>query len=96
MPEKEKDRSTYLNKAVALKYNKEETAPKVVASGRGYVAEKLIELAKSKGVPVHEDPALVEILAKMDINELIPPELYNVIAEILAFVYRLDRQLSTP
>lgn len=78
--------------AVALKYqagNME--APKVVAKGKGYVAENMLKTAKEHQIPVQEDPSLVEVLGKLDLNQQIPPELYQVVAEILAFVYRLDK-----
>jgi len=79
--------------AVALKYEpKEDSAPKVTAKGRGAVAEKIVQIARKNGVSIHEDPLLVEILGQIDIGREIPPELYQVIAEILAFVYQLDRK----
>ncbi len=79
------------NKAVALRYKPQEgdEAPKLVAKGRGEVARKIIELAKEHGVPVQEDPALVELLLRLDLSEEIPPELYEVVAKVLAFVYSL-------
>jgi flagellar biosynthesis protein len=80
-----------VQKAVALKYDAaERDAPEVVASGRGRIAEKIIELAKARGIYIKQDPDLVEVLSKLDIGDAIPPELYAVIAEILAFVYRLN------
>jgi len=79
--------------AAALKYDSRKApAPKVTASGRGVVAEKIVELAKKHGVPVKEDSALAEILSKLDINEQISPELYRAVAEILAFVYSLNER----
>jgi len=81
------------SKAVALRYDPEiHEAPVVTAKGRGLLAEKIIELARESGVPIKEDPQLVEYLAMLDIYQEIPPELYQVVAEILAFVYRLDRR----
>jgi flagellar biosynthesis protein len=79
------------DKAVALRYKPEEGdgAPKLVAKGRGDVARKIIELAKEHGVPVQEDPALVELLLRLDLSEEIPPEIYEVVARVLAFVYSL-------
>lgn len=80
-------------RAVALKYDAAEYAtPEVVASGRGHIAEKIIALARTHGVYIKEDPDLVEVLARLDIGEVIPPELYAVVAEILAFVYRVNAQ----
>lgn len=77
-------------KAVALKYEPaKDSAPKVVAKGRGYVAEKIIEVAKEHGVPLREDITLVEVLSKLDLYEEIPIELYKAVAEILVFVYKI-------
>lgn len=80
-------------KAVALKYDAAEyAAPEVVASGRGRIAERIIALAEMHGVYIKQDPDLVEVLSRLDIGEVIPPELYAVVAEILAFVYRVNAQ----
>ena len=74
--------------AAAIKYdNRKDAAPKVIAKGRGATAEKIIELAQKNNVPIKSDPALVQILSKLDIDEQIPVELYKAVAEILAFVY---------
>lgn len=82
-------------KAVALKYEAEkDSAPKVVAKGRGYIAQKIIELARQHGIPMKEDDALVEILSKLDIYEEIPVELYKAVAEILVFVYQIKGRLK--
>lgn len=79
-----------LSKAAALKYDEEkDKAPKVVASGRGRIAERIVEIAKEHGIPIYEDPDLVELLLKVDIGDEIPPELYKAVAEVLAFIYRL-------
>jgi flagellar biosynthesis protein len=79
-------------KAVALRYDAEaDAAPRVIAKGDRLLAEKIIELARESGVYIHEDPALVAVLAKLDIGREIPEILYRAIAEVLAFVYRLDR-----
>lgn len=79
--------------AVALRYLREEDkAPKVIASGRGEIAQKIIEIAHNHGVPIYEDPEVVEILAQLEVGMEIPPDLYEVIAEILAFVYSLDKR----
>lgn len=80
-----------MQKAVALQYDAaKREAPEVVATGCGRIAEKIIELAEAHGVYIKQDPDLVEVLSKLDIGETIPPELYVVIAEILAFVYRVN------
>ncbi|MED1441728.1 EscU/YscU/HrcU family type III secretion system export apparatus switch protein [Aeribacillus composti] len=80
-------------KAVALSYNDEkDAAPKVSAKGKGYVAEKIIEKARENNVPIQEDPSLIKLLSEVEINEQIPEELYEVVAELLSFIYRLDQQ----
>jgi len=82
-------------KAVALKYEqKKDSAPKVVAKGRGWIAERIIELARKHGVPLKEDEALVEVLSKLEIYEEIPVELYKAVAEILVFVYQLKGKIK--
>jgi flagellar biosynthesis protein len=79
--------------AVAVTYEKEhDSAPKIVAKGKGAVAEKIIELAKKNGVPMHEDPDLVEVLSKLDLGQEIPPEMYKLIAEVLVYVYRANNR----
>ncbi len=84
-----------LSRAVALKYRAgSDPAPKVVASGRGCIAERIIELARACNVPVHEDPDLVEVLSGLDLFTEIPPETYILVAEILAFIYRSNSSFS--
>lgn len=76
-------------KAVALKYERyKDTAPKVVAKGKGEVAKRIIEVAKEHGIFIKEDPDLVEVLSGLDLYEEIPEDLYKVIAEILVFIYK--------
>ena len=78
--------------AVALTYQANTMdAPRVVAKGKGFIAENILKTAKEHNIPVQEDPSLVEVLGKLDLNQQIPPELYQVVAEVLAFVYRLDK-----
>ena len=80
-------------KAVALRYDHlKDPAPRVVAKGKGRVAEKIIEIARQHQVPIHEDPDLVEVLSKVELEQVIPTELYQAVAEILAFLYRLNAQ----
>ena len=74
--------------AVALSYDPDDDAPKVVATGKGALAEKIIEEAKQAKVP---DSKLADTLSRLEIGELIPPELYEVVAEILVFVDQMDR-----
>ena len=77
--------------AIALQYNPGDEAPTIVASGMGIVADKIIEKAKESDVPLYEDPKLANTLSKLEIGDMIPPELYGVVAEILVFVDNLDR-----
>ncbi|MGN1085288.1 MAG: EscU/YscU/HrcU family type III secretion system export apparatus switch protein [Lachnospiraceae bacterium] len=77
--------------AVALEYEPSEAAPKIVASGRGYVAEKIIEKATEENIPMHRDDKLAGTLSKLEIGDMIPPELYEVVAEILLFVDKVDK-----
>ena len=80
-------------RAVALRYDKDaDAAPVVVATGRGAMAERIIALAREHGIPIQEDAQLVEALARLDLGEIIPPELYPVVAEILVFVGKADRE----
>lgn len=79
-----------MKKAAAIKYSPGETAPAVVAKGSGYVADKILEKAELADIPVYKDEKLVEALTKVDLGDNIPPELYEVVAEILVFVDDLD------
>lgn len=77
--------------AAALRYEPEkDDAPRLVAKGRGKIAERIIELAREHGVTIYEDHELTEVLSRLDLNQMIPPELYYAVAEVLAFVYRLN------
>ena len=80
-----------IKQAVAIEYNPEDMAPKIVATGRGKLAERIIEQAKENDVPVHQDEKLANTLSKLDIGEYIPPELYEVVAEILVFVDNMEK-----
>ena len=83
-------------RAVALRYDQEQdAAPMVVAKGRALLAERIIELAAEHGVTMYEDPDLVELLYTLDLDTQIPVELYQAVAEVLAFVYRLNGRLSS-
>ena len=78
-------------KAVALKYDgQKDVAPRVMAKGRGDIAEKIIAVAKEHDVPLYEDPNLVQVLEALELETEIPPELYRAVAEVLAFIYRLN------
>lgn len=82
-------------KAVALRYDvAQDAAPRVVAKGAGLIAERILELAREHNIHVHEDPGLVGLLAKLNLDTPIPESLYRAVAEVLAFVYRLDRRLE--
>ncbi len=78
-------------KAVALMYEPGSQAPQVVASGKGLIAEKIIETAKQSDVPLYKDTNLAETLLNLDIGDCIPPELYGVVAEILVYVDKMDK-----
>jgi flagellar biosynthesis protein len=79
-------------KAVALTYGEGQYAPQVVAKGTGVTAEAIIALAARRGVYVHESPVLVELLMQIDLDRHIPPELYVAVAELLAWLYRLENR----
>jgi len=82
--------------AIAMRYDlARDRAPKVVAKGKGAIAERILELAKQHGVPVHEDPELLETLARLDVQEEIPSELYQVMAEVLTFIYRANKKKAS-
>ena len=87
----EKKQETKPKQAIALEYDPSEDAPKVVASGRGLLAERIIEKAKEADVPIHQDSKLADTLSRLEIGKMIPPELYEVVAEILVFVDAMDK-----
>ncbi|MBQ9608737.1 MAG: EscU/YscU/HrcU family type III secretion system export apparatus switch protein [Lachnospiraceae bacterium] len=78
-------------KAVALVYEPGSQAPQVIASGKGVVADKIIEKAKESDVPLYKDTNLADTLLNLDIGDCIPPELYGVVAEILVYVDKMDK-----
>lgn len=81
-----------LKEVVALTYKQNlENAPTVIAKGKGSIAENLIKIAQEHHIPIQEDPSLVALLGQLDINESIPEELYQAVAEVFAFVYRIDQ-----
>lgn len=87
-----KEESAPRDAAVALRYDPEsDRAPVVVARGQGYIAERIKEIASESGIPLKEDPYLAEYLLGLELYQEIPVELYQVVAEILAFIYRMDR-----
>jgi flagellar biosynthesis protein len=91
-----RSRKEHIERAVALRYEHEkDDAPRVIAKGRGEIAKKIIEIAREHGVTVYEDDELVQFLARLDLNQVIPPELYQAVAEVLAFVYQLNGRASS-
>jgi flagellar biosynthesis protein len=80
-----------IKKAAALSYEPGEEAPKIIALGKGEIALKIIETAKENNLPVFENSGLVETLLQLEIGRQIPPELYNVVAEILVYVSKIDK-----
>jgi flagellar biosynthesis protein len=87
---KEKDSHPHELRATALGYEPDQdAAPRVLATGRGKIAQQIIDLAIANGIPLREDPILAAALANIDVNEEIPPELYAVVAEVFAYIYRI-------
>lgn len=81
--------------AAALQYKPgEEEAPRVVASGKGITAENIIARAREAGLPIEEDPALAGVLCRLEVGRVIPPELYEAVAKVLAFLVYADRQAA--
>jgi flagellar biosynthesis protein len=81
-------------KAVALAYEKSALAPRIVGQGEGYVAEAILAKAAELGIPTRVEPELVEFLMQLKLNELIPPQLYAAVAEVLAWAHQVDEKLS--
>ncbi|GFI01280.1 MAG: flagellar biosynthesis protein FlhB [Lachnospiraceae bacterium] len=86
-----KEEKQKIKQAIALSYDPEDNAPRVIASGKGVLAERIIEKAQEAAVPVHRDDKLADTLSRLEIGEMIPPELYEVVAEILVFVDAMDK-----
>lgn len=76
--------------AVALAYQAGSSAPKVVAKGKGLIAEEIIARAKEHGVFIHESKELVSLLMQVELDQHIPPALYRAVAELLAWLYRIE------
>ncbi len=92
-PEEQAAEALAEKKAVALKYDYEKNAaPKVVAKGKGHVAENILEAARKGKVPVYQNKSLVNMLMALELDKEIPAELYTTVAEILAYVYRIDQR----
>ncbi len=77
--------------AIALSYDPDDAAPKVIATGKGYLADKIIQKAKEADIPLYQDEKLTNTLSKLELGSMIPPELYSVVAEILVFVDRMEQ-----
>ena len=82
------------NEAVALAYTAGEAAPRVVAKGKGVLAREIVERAREAGVFVHESPELVSLLMQVDLDARIPPQLYVAVAELLAWLYRVEQDAA--
>ncbi|PWA13488.1 hypothetical protein DCC39_00940 [Pueribacillus theae] len=86
-------KNNYRKKAAALSYDSSDhAAPKLIAKGSGEIAEKIIEMAESNHIPIQQDPTLVQLLHELEINETIPEDLYKAVAEIFAFIYKLEKE----
>jgi flagellar biosynthesis protein len=84
-----------IRKAAVLKYKHQiDRAPVLVAKGKGIVADRILEMARKHRIPIQSDPALVEVLGQLDIDQEIPPELYRAVAQILAYVYKMTKKLG--
>jgi flagellar biosynthesis protein len=84
-----------MKKAVGVKYDREkDSSPRVIAKGTGFLAEKIIAIARENDVPIYEDPDLVGLLSSVDLYHEIPTEAYQVIAEILAFIYTMNNRIK--
>jgi flagellar biosynthesis protein len=84
-------RKPHRPRAAALGYDpQEDHAPKLLARGEGAIAERILEIARREGIPIHQNAALVDILSRLDVEREIPPELYRVVAEIISFVFRIQ------
>jgi flagellar biosynthesis protein len=89
------EKHNLISKAVAILYDeKEAKRPKVIASGKGSVAENIIATAREAGIHIQEDPNLVELLSKVPVGDEIPVELYQTVAEVLAFVYQINEKFK--
>ena len=82
-------------KAVALQYQDTSHLPKVVASGAGEIARQILQIAEEYGVPVHKDDVLTEMLSRLNVGSVISPESYRLVAEVICFLYNVDREFAT-
>jgi len=87
-----KNKNYQIKSAVSLQYKKGiNTAPKVTAKGQGWMAEKIIKMAQERSIPIREDKDLLNLLSEIDVGREVPESLYKVVAELLAWVYQLNR-----
>jgi flagellar biosynthesis protein len=93
-PNKKDDEELLDKKAVALQYEMgKDRAPRVTAKGRGHIANKIIEVAKEHNIPLHEDKEMARVLDALDLDTEIPGELFRAVAEVLAFIYRMNKKM---
>jgi flagellar biosynthesis protein len=86
------ERDSDVTEAAALSYNQGiDGAPKMIAKGRGKIADRILELASENDLPIHRDPTLIAVLGALDVGAEVPPDLYGVIAEVLAWAYHTDK-----
>ena len=83
-----------LRQAIGLRYDEGESAPRVLAKGSGSIADRILEVAREAGVPIQEDPDLVEMLAASEVGDEIPVEVYGAVASLLVFLYRLNGEVA--
>ena len=87
-----KDTNLSRKSVVSLKYKKgNDSAPKITAKGKGWVAEKIIKMAHENNIPIREDRDLLNLLSEIDVGQEVPESLYKVVAELLAWVYKLNQ-----
>lgn len=86
-----KEKAKRAKSAIALEYDPKDEAPVIVATGKGILAERIIEKAKEANVPIHQDGKLAQTLSKLEIGDMIPPELYEAVAEVLVFVDAMEK-----
>jgi len=92
VPPREKTTPEKRKTAVAIRYDVDrDKAPLVIATGRGPVADEILRIAEDNKIPLYEDPELTKLLSKLELDTEIPAELYTLVAEVLFFVYKLDR-----
>jgi len=95
MTEQDKAKLAPKQQAVALSYQQQDqNAPKVIAKGSGFIAERIVATAKQNSVPVYKNKTLVSMLMAVELDREIPPELFQVVAEVLAYIYRIDQRIG--